>query len=224
MTYVFNKQEVSIEEAKELLLKGQIPDEVDNRRLGSFDIASYTFRSDFYTKNFGFALLTKKVLREISDVFEKYNLISFVEIYAGTGYLSRLLNEKIGCVGTGYTLDLNPVVNYGFDKNSAMISDNLNKNYLAFKAFEDLSPSELNVDVLIASWIPYDCNQGQSFKKMQDLLPKHFLLIGEGYGGCTADDEFFDWLDEVYEEEYVFKSYIPFDGIYDDIILYKKKV
>ena len=51
---------------------------------------------------------------------------------------------------------------------------------------------------------------------------KYVIYIGEGYGGCTADDLFHSELKNKYN--LINEIYIPqWDGIHDSLYIYEKK-
>ncbi len=52
---------------------------------------------------------------------------------------------------------------------------------------------------------------------------EYFMLIGEGHGGCTANDEFHTWLKETYDCVWVSRNYKSFVAIYDSVEIYQIK-
>jgi hypothetical protein len=67
------------------------------------------------------------------------------------------------------------------------------------KDFEEMKDSELEkYDTFLCIWPPYNKPLAYNvFKKFLELNNvKTFIYIGEGYGGCTADDDFFDLIED----------------------------
>lgn len=76
--------------------------------------------------------------------------------------------------------------------------------------------------VLMISWPPHD----SPFAR--DALAAYrgdtFIYIGEGIGGCTADDDFFALLEDEWEEVAgLFAEFVSWSGINDAITIYRRK-
>jgi len=88
-----------------------------------------------------------------------------------------------------------------------------------------------DVDAVLISWPPY--NDEMAFKALSLILEKRpellLIYIGEDWGGCCADDNFFDLIDEKegkdLTEDYtdINKYYQTFAGIYDRVFIYDFK-
>jgi hypothetical protein len=181
-------------------------------------LESFEMRRE-YIKDFGYIYLTEVFMKEMVKVCEKYNLTNFIELGAGTGSFTKVLNDY-GIKGKGLTLSLNnkddnwgmspsPIYDYCLD-NALLILDDMRESNIKLP------------ELVISSWIPYrGGDEVQAFFANNDL-PEYYLVIGEGYGGCTASDNFFDFLDENFKEIYTFEKYKSFPAIYDQAILYKR--
>lgn len=76
---------------------------------------------------------------------------------------------------------------------------------------------------ILASWIPYGgCEDHAETKMLKNMTPgQRLILIGEGYGGCTASDEFFDLLEKDFK--YVESgTWVSVLGIHDHLDFYIK--
>lgn len=77
--------------------------------------------------------------------------------------------------------------------------------------------SERNV---FMAWPPYDNPMAyEVVKKM--CVGRILIYVGEGYGGCTGDDNFFEYVSKNFEEiEQI--TIDSWSGIYDNCTVYKK--
>lgn len=77
-----------------------------------------------------------------------------------------------------------------------------------------------DVDFILMSWPPYDEPQAnQVLLEMRKVNPNcRLIYIGESYGGCTADDEFFS---NAVECEYPNISYLNINWFHDDVLIYR---
>ena len=74
--------------------------------------------------------------------------------------------------------------------------------------------------VLFLCWPPYD--DGLATDALLAYEGKTLIYVGEGSYGCTANDEFFDLRDSLYE--YVGGHRIPhWDSINDDLTVWKRR-
>jgi hypothetical protein len=70
------------------------------------------------------------------------------------------------------------------------------------------------------AWPPYDTPMAYEVV-LEMEVGRDLIYIGEGYGGCNGDDDFFKYLTENFEE--LDDITIPrWDGIYDICRIYKK--
>lgn len=78
-----------------------------------------------------------------------------------------------------------------------------------------------NRNVFMA-WPPYD-NPMASNVAHRMSRGNFLIFVGEGYGGCTGNDEFFNFLEKNFELIILEASIPSWHGIHDDIYVYKKK-
>ena len=162
----------------------------------------------------GFALLT----HEWIDEFVKWiGDRKCLEIMAGCGSLSKVLKDK--------NIDIIATDNYSWG--SEAYNWNKNKNYWTdienldcIKAIEKYKDR----DIVIMSWAYMDENAYKCLLKMREVKPNMVMVvIGEGEGGCTADDDFFNEYKEIRSKDldYINLLYQRWDGLYDHIMVVK---
>ncbi len=176
-----------------------------------------------YISKFGYVLLSAEVLEELSSEFKKRNINSFIELGAGTGFLTKVLVDR-GHPGIGYTLPIpsEPKENHWGLNHSEIYKFCLDNELIELGDIQNLENISIP-DVIISAWVPY--GGGQEVQHFFDAngYPEWYIVIGEGSGGCTANDEWHDWLDSNYQFDSAVSSYQSFNGIYDTIEFYKKK-
>ncbi len=176
-----------------------------------------------YIAHVGFPLISKEFASELKEIFIDLEIDSFAEIEAGNGVISTLLNN-LGFEGKGYTLDPDTIKhNWGIQK-SPIFERAREQQLLEFINIRKLK-LKTAPDIIVASWIPYEGGDEvlEFFNNHSDNQSEYFMVIGEGHGGCTANDEFHDWLDNKFEHIWMSKSYEPFMCIYDSVCIYKRK-
>ncbi len=215
------------EEFKELVdLEEMYP--ADLKRLPSmayrdFGILANSFvgRREYHS-HVGFPLLTWEFQRELEEQLHDLEIDTFVEIEAGTGALTTVLNNS-NVVGKGYTLDPDTCRgNWGMEK-SPIFDHARDMGWLEFQDIRDLELSH-TPDIIVASWIPYRGGEEViEFFNNQEHNSEYFMLIGEGRGGCTANDTFHGWLEENFDHVWTSLRYASFDAIYDKAVIYRRK-
>lgn len=91
-------------------------------------------------------------------------------------------------------------------------------------AIEAIREYGTSVDYIIMSWAYMDDTAYRCLQTMRETNPNcKMIVIGEGYGGCTADDDYFENID-IIENTMVHKmndNYQNWMGIHDYIELVK---
>lgn len=168
-------------------------DEYDYKRL----IKAYDRRQECINK-YSFAVPTEEALACIA----KYAPI--VEIGAGGGYWAHLLLQR------GVQVD-------AYDKDPVESGRNHWK-FTAHLSVREGGPEVLSHWTLFLCWPYMDAMAWQCLKEYQG---QHVIYIGEGQGGCTANDEFFAKLEREYDE--VEEIDIPqWRGIHDGLTVYRR--
>lgn len=85
---------------------------------------------------------------------------------------------------------------------------------------KDATERHPECNVLFLCWPPYD--RAMAAEALESFKGDRVIYIGEGNGGCTADDSFHAMLEEQFEDDDVIE--IPqWWGIHDCCMLYKRK-
>jgi hypothetical protein len=91
----------------------------------------------------------------------------------------------------------------------------------------DGGPDQITVrhrdHILLLVWPPYEGALAfDALTRYLEVGGKTVVFVGEGSGGCTADDRFYNLLDSQFEE--VGDTDIPqWDGIHDYLTVYQRK-
>ncbi len=131
-----------------------------------------------------------------------------VEIGAGSGYWAMLLRQA-GADVLAYDKHL-PTSQGGWDFTRSYVDVQIADHRIAAK-----HPDR----ALFLCWPPYD--DLMAANALDHYAGNQLIYIGEGMGGCTADDQFWRKLDEWEEQETI---YIPcYDGLHDCLGFYLRK-
>lgn len=129
----------------------------------------------------GFPIITKEVINELSSFLGNMKV---ADLGCGTGYISAALKSR------GVNIDAydNYSSNYSVGKmNNAQYCEIHNVDYFEI----DLE----QYHAILMSWPDYDSDN--AFKIASKMKPGQILIYqGESKGGCTADDKFFDLIDD----------------------------
>lgn len=160
---------------------------------------NYLTRSEYIRRSH--CLLTHEFLSEITSYLYGKRII---EVAAGGGWLSEWI-ERYG-VNIIITTD-----NLSWEKHLDVLPRVVKKD-AAQTVLEHPS------DIVVLSW-PYMNDMAYSvwnaMRSGQELL-----FIGEGMGGCTANDNFFESLPS---PTYFFECLLSWEGIHDYAAIYTKK-
>lgn len=190
----------------------EIPVRYDNDIMED-NFSNYFLRQEII-KYQGFALLTQEWINDFAEWIADKKCL---EIMCGCGALSKILKDK--------NIDIIATDNFSWDASEA--NWNINKNY--WTEIEDIDCIEAiekykDRDVIIMSWAYMDDTAYRCLLKMREVNPNMVMVvIGESYGGCTADDNFFESITEIEDENiYNIDRKIPrWDGIHDHMMLVK---
>jgi hypothetical protein len=130
-----------------------------------------------------------------------------LEVMAGRGWLTYALRQK--------GVDVVAIDDFSWFTSYDPITDVIEMDAVtAVDVYKD-------VDIVIMSWPFMDNTAYQVLKKMHESNPSALLVyIGE-YGGCTADELFFDHLVEVEDESFkeVARNFQSWHGFHDHLML-----
>lgn len=172
------------------------------------DIVSYTkmfYKGRYdYTHNVAWPLITSELVNKILGYTEQ-----LVSVGCGLGYLESKLKYYIEMHPTDLTLDATNIY-YGYDERYCKIEKLSAKQAILKYSLCDVLTSWPCYGGI---WI-YDAIQ--HMKPMQKLF-----YIGEDMGGCTASDEFFDYLESNFTLLDDVKI-LQFYGLHDKLYIYCK--
>jgi len=113
---------------------------------------------------------------------------------------------------------------YGVDNNTIEGTEDLIEE-IDFNDF--IKENEMDFDTILLFWPPYSTPMGydvlKHFKDNKNI--KRIIYIGEGEGGCNADDDFFKLLDEMKEQEeikVIYKDLDTFNFLHDHMRIIEK--
>ena len=164
VAYISEKYEIPLDKSFEWLRKKLISEE---------------FKREYFAAEYGWSVPDKKAIKEIQEFIGGDSVL---EIGAGYGMWAKLMQDA-GISITPTDSFSNRGAFVPLDKSFTNIEDaNANKAIGKYR----------NHNVLMIVWPPYcDPFAANSLKK---FTGNKLIFIGEGYKGCTADDEFFDIL------------------------------
>lgn len=154
--------------------------------------------------------------RWINPFVEWINGRKCLEVMAGRGWLSYALRQKgVDVIATD---DFSWHRQAQFSKWNDTVTEV--KEYDAVAAIEQFGK---DVGIVIMGWPYMDDTAYRVLKRLHEINPNAILVyIGEGGGGCTADDSFFDHFMPIHDlsfYETVATKYERWDGIRDRIVL-----
>jgi hypothetical protein len=143
------------------------------------------------------------------DIIADFSVGKFCEMGAGLGYWANLIwrTQKLECVDA---YDNCP-------KDSNRYISPKSKSYYPIK-IGDTSSCE-GYDTLFLCWPPY--NEPMASDCLKSFTGDRLIYVGEGYGGCTADEGFHKTLINEWKlvEEIAINQFF---GIHDRLFLYKR--
>ena len=84
-----------------------------------------------------------------------------------------------------------------------------------------------DIDIVIISWPYMDSHAYNTIKQLHRVNPKALIVyIGEGCGGCTANDDFFHHFKEITDDDLfnnISANFEQWDGLHDYVALGKYK-
>ena len=133
---------------------------------------------DWFINDYGYSLISSEGIKAIKKYSKK-----IVAVGSGTGFLEKIILEN-GC-------DIIATDNKSWKKWNIFYQDILDLD--ATEAIEKYSDRDL-----FMSWPSY--SEPWAHQAIQKLkIGRYFFYVGESPGGCTADDNFYDYLDENFE-------------------------
>ena len=209
--YPFLNQEISQEENDIIdyivsqINQKQIPNSYPEYMFNN--INKWSLR-DKFIKQMGFSLVSFDWIIPLSKWIGSRKCL---EVMSGTGSLSFALKQQGTDIMATDDFSWTGQNNWNQNKNYWTNIENID----AVKAVEKYGKE---VNVIIMSWPYMDDIAYKVLLKMREVNPFCIMIfIGEGYGGCTASDEFFDNIVEIEDETFseAIKEYKQWWGIHD---------
>ena len=159
-----------------------------------------------YIQKYGFAILDEKALQRIIDLEQP-----IIEVGSGLGYWSAILKDN--------GVDIIASDKFKIEDNKYH-KDGNTKPYLDIINGDAAQMAQEHPDrALMMIWPPYDTPMG--YEALNAYEGDTVIYVGEGRGGCTADDDFHNLLS--HEWEMIDDIDIPqWKGISDSLMIYKR--
>lgn len=176
------------------------------REWGHFDK-----RMDYVTEIAWF-ILTDEVARRLGEFLKGQQV---VEVFAGSGYLAHHLRQYAGLSRKEYRAYDNGERRGWKSKLPSVTKKN------AFMA-----PIK-SADSIVMTWPDYATHHASRIVKKM-VSGQYLVFNGEGYGGCTGNDEFFNILENDFVEIEPLTGelndyHVRFGGIHDHWTIFRKK-
>lgn len=198
----------TIKELKEVIVSDDwnnvkiILDSVSSSYINRFSVRDNYIIHSFLILNHEFLLSIKKM---VSDL----NIKKISELSCGIGWFSYWLNK--------YNISIiDSVDNYSWKFKTKI------NNWVTKQDSKEYVKNNQDLDMFILSW-PYMDNVADNIWKSMKQ-GQYLLYIGEGYGGCTADDKFHELVEynKIKDSWGLQNNFISFYAIHDYPVLYRK--
>ena len=174
-------------------------------RIDSFNnMASYRQTMIAWRRQYTYAIPSDRIHSEIKRICGD----KIVEMGAGTGYWAKYLSQ----------FDINIIA---FDKKETRVEycDDVYYSDI-FEGTEEVL-GEYSKYALMLVWPPY--NEPFDYNCLKAYQGNYLIYVGEGYGGCTGDDDFFNLIEEEWEIVHCSYDCLNFFGIFSFETIYKRK-
>lgn len=177
---------------------------LNKRLVGEF------YKRDYFTSNYGWAVPDLKSLQQIKDFVGDGKVL---EIGSGYGLWAKLLKDiGVNIIATDVLSDQEQKRYRPQDKTFTEVED--------WNDFDSINKYGSKSDVLMLCWPPYD--NPMATTALRGFGGNKLIYIGEGFSGCTANDDFFDLLEKQWTEVDDI-SLNKWEGIHDALYLYRRK-
>jgi len=173
-------------------------------------------RRESFIHTHGWSCPSQKAIVRIQSFLSPKDMI--VEVGAGWGLWARLLKDE------GFTVKATDALNQN-TKHYIGIPEDKEIPYAQFfidvEQRDNLEAMALYgyYDCLLLIWPPYDTEM--AYETLKAFKGDKIIYIGEGYGGCTASDNFFTELGRhFFEEDFTIPRW---EGLHDYMFLYTRK-
>jgi hypothetical protein len=180
------------------ILRSNIPDEIESKV-----VYEYIIR-DINTHERCFPLITRETMTGLIDFIGRHSVLS---VGAGSGWIESELEKR----GIKITCTDDKSWHAPFAR-EYMAIDNVKAEEAVVK---------YHTDVLFMSWPPYATPMAT--QAIKGFTGQFLIYIGEWLCGCTADDEFFEFVGEHFEELAIEIPIKNYTGLHDSVHVFKRK-
>lgn len=144
-----------------------------------------SFKRDYFTKEYGWSVPSKEAIQKIKEFVGQDKVI---EIGSGHGMWAKLM------IDNGITV----AATDSFSHRAGFVSQK--KPFTEVEDLEAIAALKKYgaYNVLMLSWPP--CGDKMASNSLKTFNGNKSIFIGEGKGGCTGDDEFFDILSDNWKQ------------------------
>lgn len=188
-----NKLDAETEDYLRKFMNGEIPERLPSRIAGGTPWIGMDTGTDFFSSSIThsaaldsgyYAKITERFAGNLAEKIGKDSII--LDPMAGKGYFVKAMREQ-GIKTIGSDDKSWKTANPGEDNGIENIS-----------AIDSLKKYGNKIDHLVVSWAPYESDIDD---KLYEIVKKDYphitlINIGEGMGGCTGSEKFWDNLDE----------------------------
>lgn len=161
------------------------------------DIIARAYARDQWTKQYAWAVPSMEAIRAIGQYLNE----GIYEIGAGSGYWARMITRK-------------------WDDPRYIAYDNWSSHAFTHRYYNVQDTPLDSCTNLFTCWPSYEGEWAA--RALKDYRPQRVIYIGEGHGGCTADDEFHEILERDFEEKQ--SLHIPqYEGLHDRLEIWERK-
>lgn len=172
------------------LYQGEVPKSHKIKQiLDSIDfMENFKIRSK-YIEEYSFSLYSLEELKILSKLFGNNRVYEFG---CGSGYLTSQM-KQLGC--NYYGID-----NYQTRYRGGYTFDNGNSDVIKENAIKFFTQRAKSSKFIVMSWPDYTSPFAY---RLARLMRKGSILVykGEDYGGCTADDKFFNYIETHFKQD-----------------------
>lgn len=197
----------------------QVPDKFPDRSLlrqhySIMSVDEFSVRHEVTTRSM-YAIVDMNWTKDFVEVLDLKNK-SILEIMCGRGWLAEALRLH-GCQMINATDDRSwqkPAK----DGKQHEVGQDVYKNIETLSAYDSVKKYRDVSDILICSWPYMDSYFANALLNWDPAKP--IIYIGESYGGCTANDDFFEMVEM---EDLAGVNMPQWDGMHDYVMTCKLK-
>ncbi len=170
-------------------------------------------RRDYFIKNYGWSVPTEEAIIKLKGFIGNDTVLS---VGSGNGLWSKLLQD----------IGVNAIATTKIEENNERDNMQMPDKNRYFTDVENLKHLEAidkypQAGVLLMSWPPY--NDPMAYESLKQFKGNKIVYIGEGGGGCTGSDEFYNLLcDEWNDVEDLYIDIPQWPNMRDEVHLFTR--